>query len=80
MKEALANYVVTKKRTKAGKVYDSPRIYLPTKLTSDSNFPFKEDIVRIHVKVKRKQLIVRKASKRILQKLGELEATEEVTP
>jgi hypothetical protein len=80
MKEALANYVVTKKRTKAGKVYDSPRIYLPTKLTSDSNFPFKEDIVRIQVKVKRRQLVIKKASKRILQKLGELEMAEEAIP
>ena len=80
MKEALANYVVTKKRTKAGKVYDSPRIYLPTKLTSDSNFPFKTDVVRIQVKVKQRQLVIKKASKRILQKLGELEIEEEAIP
>jgi len=80
MKEALANYVVTKKRTKAGKAYDSPRIYLPTKLTSDSSFPFKEEIVRIHVKVKNRQLVIRKASRRILQRLGELEIAEEAAP
>lgn len=77
MKEVLANYIVTKKLTKKGKVYNSPRIYLPTKLTSDSSFPFKGDRVKVRVRIKGRHLIVEKASKRILEKLGESELWKE---
>jgi hypothetical protein len=69
MKETLANYIVTKKKTKNGKVYTSPRIYLPTKLTSDSGFPFKGD-TKVLIRIKGRKLIVEKASKRVLEKYG----------
>ncbi|MEM3736634.1 MAG: hypothetical protein QXJ75_00885 [Candidatus Bathyarchaeia archaeon] len=75
MKEALASYKVTEKQTKTGRAYISPRIYLPTKLVSDSSFPFKDPSLRVHVKIKGKQLIIQKATSRHLKKFGEL--TEE---
>ena len=69
MKEALAKFVLSKKNVK-GKVYFSPRIYLPTKLVSDSSFPFKGEEIFVLVKVKGKKLIVQKATKKTLEKYG----------
>lgn len=68
MKEALARFVLSKKNVK-GKIYFSPRIYLPTKLVSDSSFPFKGDLFVV-VKVKDKKLIIQKATKKTLEKYG----------
>ncbi len=72
MKEALANYKVTKKQAKTGRIYASPRIYLPTKLVSDSSFPFKDERLKVYVRIKGRQLIVQKAANRHLRKFGEL--------
>lgn len=75
MKEALAKFILSKKKVK-GKTYVSPRIYIPTKLASDSSFPFRGDEVYVLVKVKGKKLIVQRASKRILAKYGVEEEAE----
>ncbi len=64
--EVLANYVPTRKKGKNGRTYESPRIYLPTKLTSDSAFPFRGKIVRVRVKIERRRLVVEMASKKDL--------------
>lgn len=69
MKEALAKFVLSKKRVK-GKIYFSPRIYIPTKLASDSSFPFRGDEVYVLVRVKGKRLIIQRASKKTLMKYG----------
>ena len=74
MLEVLANYVATKKRGKNGKTYESPRIYLPTKLTCDSGFPMSGRLVRVRVRVEGKRLLVERASKKDLARFGELPA------
>ena len=45
-----------------GTTYRSPRIYLPTKLTDDSSFPFKEGDI-LSIKVDGRKLIVQRAQK-----------------
>jgi hypothetical protein len=74
--EVLANYVATRKRGKNGKTYESPRIYLPTKLTCDSCFPMSGRLVRVRVRVRveGKRLLVERASKKDLERFGELPA------
>jgi len=68
MKQAIASYVVTAKRM-AGRVYESPRIYLPTRLTTDSAFPFgKTD--KLYVRVIGRRLVVERAPNQILRKFG----------
>lgn len=74
MLEVLANYVATRKRGKNGKTYESPRIYLPTKLTCDSGFPMSGRLVRVRVRVEGKRLLVERASKKDLARFGELPA------
>jgi hypothetical protein len=55
--------VVSKVGRRKGSVYRSPRIYLPTKLTDDSMFPFFEgDWVK--VEVVKDRLVVRRATAR----------------
>ena len=49
--------VVTKSGKRKGSIYRSPRIYLPTKLTDDSMFPFIGGD-RIRIEVDGKRLIV----------------------
>ena len=51
VKKILTRFAVAKKAASNGDtVYRSPRIYLPTKLTDDSSFPFKEgDILSVRV-------------------------------
>ncbi len=51
VKKILTRFAVAKKAAGNGDtVYRSPRIYLPTKLTDDSSFPFKEgDILSVRV-------------------------------
>lgn len=70
MKEAVASFVVTKKRMPDGRVYESPRIYLPTKLTTDSNFPFSKGSLRLYVRVAGKRLLVERAAPIILKRFG----------
>ena len=72
MKEAVASFVVTKKRMQNGRIYESPRIYLPTKLTTDSNFPFLEGSLKLYVKVAGKRLVVERAPNTVLKRFGKL--------
>ncbi|MGA2460616.1 MAG: hypothetical protein ABSF82_04270 [Candidatus Bathyarchaeia archaeon] len=72
MKEAVASFVVTKKRMENGRVYESPRIYLPTKLTTDSNFPFMKGSVKLYVRVSGKRLVVERAPREVLKRFGRL--------
>ena len=70
MKEAVASFVVTKKRMPDGRVYESPRIYLPTKLTTDSTFPFAKASLRLYVRVSGDRLLVERAAPNILKRFG----------
>ena len=72
--EVLANYVATRKRGKNGKTYESPRIYLPTKPTCDSGFPMLGRLVRVRVRVEGRRLLIERASKKDLERFGELPA------
>lgn len=72
MKEAVASFVVTKKRMQNGRIYESPRIYLPTKLTTDSNFPFTKGSLKLYVKVAGKRLVVERAPNTVLRRFGHI--------
>ncbi|HYB66874.1 MAG TPA: hypothetical protein VEC43_00985 [Candidatus Acidoferrales bacterium] len=72
MKEAVASFVVTKKRMPDGRVYESPRIYLPTKLTTDSTFPFAKGSLRLYVRVAGKRLLVERAAPAVLKRFGRI--------
>jgi len=72
MLEVLANFASTRKKGKNGRTYESPRIYLPTKLTCDSAFPFTGRAVRVRIRVDGRRVIVEKASKKDLERFGEL--------
>lgn len=74
MLEVLANYVATRKRGKNGKTYESPRIYIPTKLACDSGFPMPGRLVRVRVRVVGGRLLIEKASRKDLERFGELPA------
>jgi len=69
LKEALASFVITKKRMN-GRIYESPRIYLPTKLTTDSNFPFLKGSLTLYVRVAGKKLLVEQAPPKVLKRFG----------
>jgi hypothetical protein len=73
VREAVTSYVITKKKMPDGKVYESPRIYLPTKLTTDSTFPFVKGTM-LHVKLDGRKLIVEPAATTILRRFGKLTA------
>lgn len=74
MKKILTRFAVAKKSPQSGgSVYRSPRIYLPTKLTDDSSFPFKEGDV-ISVKVDGRRLLVQRVRK-ALENVKEKERT-----
>jgi hypothetical protein len=70
LKEAVASFVVTKKRMPDGRIYESPRIYLPTKLTTDSNFPFSKGSLRLYVRVSGKKLLVERAAAPVLKRFN----------
>ena len=72
MKEAVASFVITKKRMQNGRIYESPRIYLPTKLTTDSNFPFLKGSLKLYVRVAGKRLVVERAPREVLKRFGRL--------
>jgi hypothetical protein len=72
--EVLANYVATRKKGKTGKTYESPRIYLPTKLTCDSGFPLSGRKTRVRVRIEGRRLLIERASERDLRRFGELPA------
>jgi hypothetical protein len=70
VKKVLTRFAVAKKPARSeGTQYRSPRIYLPTKLTDDSIFPFKEGDL-LSIRVDGRKLIVQKAQKTILQASG----------
>ena len=63
VKKILTRFAVAKKAADTGEaVYRSPRIYLPTKLTDDSVFPFKEGDLLL-VKVNGRKLVVQRVRK-----------------
>lgn len=63
--------MITKKKMPDGRIYESPRIYLPTKLTTDSTFPFVKGTM-LHVKLDGRKLIVESAPNTILRRFGKL--------
>ncbi|MGA2627626.1 MAG: hypothetical protein ABSF63_11310 [Candidatus Bathyarchaeia archaeon] len=69
MREAVTSYVITKKKMPDGRIYESPRIYLPTKLTTDSNFPFGKGAM-LHVKFSGRRLIMESAPTSVLRRFG----------
>ncbi|MGO9644478.1 MAG: hypothetical protein ACLPY5_06995 [Candidatus Bathyarchaeia archaeon] len=69
--ERSSNYVITKKTIPDSRVYESPRIYLPTKLTTDSNFPFGKGTM-LHVRLEGRKLIVEPAAMTVLRRFGKL--------
>jgi hypothetical protein len=73
MREAVTSYIVTKKKMPDGRIYESPRIYLPTKLATDSSFPFGKGTM-LHVKLKGRGLVVEPAPNSILRRFGKLTA------
>ena len=67
VKKIVTRFAVAKKPADTGSgVYRSPRIYLPTKLTDDSVFPFKEGDLLL-VKVDGRKLIVQKVRRPVAQ-------------
>ncbi|HEY4657838.1 MAG TPA: hypothetical protein VIH34_05085 [Candidatus Bathyarchaeia archaeon] len=63
VKKIITRFAVAKKQARSeGTTYRSPRIYLPTKLTDDSSFPFKEGDI-LSIKVDGRKLIVQRAQK-----------------
>jgi hypothetical protein len=63
VKRVLTRFAVAKKSAQTGEaVYRSPRIYLPTKLTDDSVFPFKEGDLLL-VRVDGRRLVVQRVRK-----------------
>ena len=63
VKKILTRFAVAKKAAETGAtVYRSPRIYLPTKLTDDSIFPFKEGDLLV-VRVDGRRLVVQRVRK-----------------
>ncbi len=76
VKKILTRFAVAKKPARSeGTQYRSPRIYLPTKLTDDSSFPFKEGDL-LTIRVDGLKLIVQRAQKSILQISGSVDARQ----
>ncbi len=71
MREAVTSYAITKKKMPDGRTYESPRIYLPTKLTTDSSFPFAKGSM-LHVKLMGRRLVVEPAPMNILRRFGKM--------
>jgi len=75
----VCKYAVTKRRGATGAVYRSPRIYLPTKLTEDSSFPFK-DGEQVYVRIVDRRLIIERLPKRIRDSLMGEQLSAETVP
>lgn len=61
VKKIVTRFAVAKKQAKSeGTEYRSPRIYLPTKLTDDSSFPFREGDL-LSIRVDGRKLVVQRA-------------------
>ena len=68
VKKILTRFAVAKKAAESGDtVYRSPRIYLPTKLTDDSSFPFKEGDI-LSVKVDGRKVMIQRVSRAVSQR------------
>jgi len=66
VKRVLTRFAVAKKTSDNGEaVYRSPRIYLPTKLTDDSVFPFKEGDL-LSVRVDGRKLVVQRVRRSVV--------------
>jgi hypothetical protein len=67
VKKILTRFAVAKKSAGNGDiVYRSPRIYLPTKLTDDSSFPFKEGDI-LSVKVDGRKVMIQRVRRALAQ-------------
>jgi len=76
----VTKFTVTRKPARRqGTFYKSPRIYLSTKLTDDSVFPFREGDFLL-VKIVGRRLVVQRISPRRVQSLGEQTGIEEEHP
>ena len=63
VKKILTRFAVAKKQSRSKEsVYRSPRIYLPTKLTDDSVFPFREGDI-LSVRVDGRRLVIQRMAK-----------------
>jgi len=71
--------VTRKPARKQGAFYRSPRIYLSTKLTEDSLFPFKEGDLLL-VKIVGRRLVIQRISPRRAHSLWEPTKIEEEDP
>ncbi len=70
VKKILTRFAVAKKSAgKGDAVYRSPRIYLPTKLTDDSSFPFKEGDI-LSVKVDGRKVMIQRVRSAIALRNG----------
>ena len=68
VKKVLTRFAVAKKAAGNGDtVYRSPRIYLPTKLTDDSSFPFREGDI-LSVKVDGRKLMIQRVQRAMSQR------------
>jgi len=78
--QIVTKFVVTRKTArKHGAFYRSPRIYLSTKLTDDSVFPFREGDFLL-VKIVGRRLVVQRISPRRVRSLGEQTGVQEGNP
>ena len=75
----VCKYAVIKRRGATGKLYRSPRIYLPTKLTEDSSFPFREG-EQVYVRIVDRRLIIERLPKRIREILVGEQVSAEIAP
>lgn len=76
VRKILTRLAVAKKASRSeGTVYRSPRIYLPTKLTDDSSFPFREGDL-LSIKVDGRKLVVQRAQKSQTQTSPSLDARQ----
>jgi len=71
--------ITRKAARKQGSFYRSPRIYLSTKLTDDSIFPFREGD-RLLVRIVGRRLVIQRISHKRAQSLGERNEIEEGNP
>ncbi|MEM2882724.1 MAG: hypothetical protein QXU06_01535 [Candidatus Bathyarchaeia archaeon] len=69
MKEAFANYIVVRKSIR-GRAYEAARIFIPTKLSTDSSFPFKGKRVRVLIRISGDKLIISKPKRAPNSKLA----------
>jgi len=78
--QIVTKFTVTRKPArKEGASYRSPRIYLSTKLTDDSVFPFREGDLLL-VKIVGRRLVIQRVSPKRMQSLQDQTGIEEGQP